>query len=78
MAKQQIECQFGIGGIVFGPARFERLTVFCERRGINRKQDQEVVFLKRGDYWSPRQLSAFRDGIHFFCAVAKGVRDRSG
>src|ERR1019366_3166055 len=43
---QKIQSQFGIGGIVLGPAGLESLAILGKRQRVDRKEYQEVVFLK--------------------------------
>ncbi|HKO92437.1 MAG TPA: hypothetical protein VJU61_14850 [Polyangiaceae bacterium] len=60
MAQQEFESQLGVGRVVLGTARLEGATVASQRRGLNRKQDEEVVFEQGGDDRSLAELE--RDG----------------
>ena len=49
MGQQQVELEFGIGGIVFGPAGRESFTIPRQHERIDREEDEKVIRAQGGD-----------------------------
>src|SRR5262249_38551471 len=62
MAEEEIECEFGVGGIVLRAAHCERLAVPRERERVNREQHEDIVFEECGNERSLFALQADREG----------------
>ena len=73
MAQQEVESNLCVDGIILRATRGEGLAVPGKSRGIDRKQDEDVVLEKRGDDRALRELEADRD-LATAEALAKALR----
>ena len=63
MGEEQFELEFGVGGVVFGPAGGEGFTIPRQRQRIEGKEDQKVILAQGGDQGTLVEFEADSNGL---------------
>lgn len=61
--EEQFDLEFGIGGVIFGPARGKRFAVLGHGERIDGKEHEEIIGAQRGDDGPFIEFQAHRDGL---------------
>ena len=72
MGQQQFELEFGIRGVVFGPARCEGFAIPRQRQRIDRKEDEKVILAQGRDHGPFGEFEADGHGLAFEPRTQRG------
>jgi hypothetical protein len=60
--EEDLDLEFGSGGVIFGPARGQCFTVLGHGERIDRKAHEAIIGAQRGHDRPFREFQAYRDG----------------
>ena len=63
MCEEEFDLEFGIGRVIFGPARGKRFAVLGHGERIDGKEDEEIIFAQRGHDRPFIELQAHRNRL---------------
>src|SRR5262249_10053944 len=63
MFEEDLDLEFGIGGVILGPARGKRFTVLGHGEWIDGKEHEEIIGAQRGHDRPFREFQAHSDGL---------------
>ena len=63
--EEDLDLEFGIGGVIFGTAWGKRFTVFGHGERIDGKEHEEIIVAQRGHNGPFREFEADSDGLSF-------------
>ena len=72
MGQQQFEWEFGIGGVVFGPAGGEGVAIARQHQRIDGEEDEKVILAQGGD---KRPCVKFEADSHGLAVEPRAQRD---
>ena len=61
--EEEFDLEFGIGGVIFGPARGKRFAVLGHGERIDGKEHEEIIVAQRGHDGPFIEFQAHRDGL---------------
>ena len=61
--EEEFDLEFGIGGVIFGPARGKRFAVLGQGERIDGKEHEEIIVAQRGHDGPFIEFQAHRDGL---------------